>query len=290
MNRRLMTLIELLISMALASALLIGLTFFYQNLHTIDRAAEELQNTNFQLRYAENRLSRVLTEVYDDYQTKGEPFFFTRENTGGFSGSSLPSLLFMFDNKVSMDTERSNAVLGYIYVDSNANLCLATWPSPYRKQAWQNVDEMKKEVLLENVENLEFEFYIPPDKDRSLVKKSLSYQGKQKEEKKEEESEGDDKKPAEKPGKKGTGKKELPAASEEKKEQPAVNPEQEVSSGLEPGPPDSWVKTWKKEYKSIPTMLRMHIKLKRKASPNGEQSIVFAFHLPNSKRVIVYEG
>jgi hypothetical protein len=291
MKRRLMTLLELVIAMSLISLLLILLAFFYQDMHSIDKAADTLQKENFQIRYAENRLAKIIPEILDGHQCKGHPFFYTSDHTGALQFSHTPSLTFLFDNKASIEPDRSNTLLGRLYVDSQKRLCLMTWPAPTNKKAWSSIPPSKKEILLENVSGLSFEFYVPPDRDRSLVQKELSNKRSKKKEK--EDKKSDEKKKT--GGQKITDKKTPSSEKEPEREQNETIPKDETAStaqektqNIEPGPCNSWLDTWRKDYNAIPAMIKIQVTLLRHGKDTEEKKIIFAFPLPNSKKVIVY--
>lgn len=161
--KRPMTLIEMIVALALTVIVLTTLTFFYRQVSEIDAQTEKVISDNFQLRYAETRLAEILPRTISASNQKHDFVFFSIEGDG-LAKPGSQSLIFTFDNQISLDKMFSNHVIGRIYLDTKGNLTLAYWPSPKR---WErnHLPPMKKEILLENVDNLAFEFYIAPVKE-----------------------------------------------------------------------------------------------------------------------------
>jgi len=178
-SRRHMTLLEVMIAMGLAVMVLTTLTYFYSDIDSLNREMERIQKESFHNLYVENRLSMILPRAVSERDSKKDFYFFTSTTPGGFFKAGSTNLVFTFDNGVMLDKDFSNHVLARLYLDPQNRLCLATWPSPKR---WNPVGltSMKKEVLLENVEQLQFSFYVPPEKDRSkwgVASKPLEIKG-----------------------------------------------------------------------------------------------------------------
>ena len=109
------------------------------------------------MRYIETRLAAIIPRTVA--KSKSDFLFFSVGDEGVTKAGSQ-SLIFMFDNEVNLDKAFASHVLGRIYLDGNGNLMIAYWPSPKR---WESETfPMKKELLMQGVENLTFEFYIAP--------------------------------------------------------------------------------------------------------------------------------
>jgi len=162
------TLIEVLIATVLTMMLLTSITFLYRQVTLINKESERLQKEQFRLTYLEKRLGSIIPTIISPTDTSSDFYFYTSD---GLIHDNQ-SLVFTYDHGVNLDKNQSNHLLGRLYVDKN-NLVLATWVSPKRWALNPNI-EMKKEVLLENVSDLNFEFYMPPKKDRELVVKANS--------------------------------------------------------------------------------------------------------------------
>lgn len=162
LTRRHATLIEVLIAMMLTVLVLTTLMFFYQQVSTINIDIDKVKAEHFRLRYVENRLSYVLPRAINEKGKNSDFVFFTLNDEGiGMNGSQ--SLIFTFDNDVSLDKIFSNHVIGRLFLDKDGRLILAYWPSPKRLEGVAQIP-MKREVLLEGAESLAFEFFIPPEK------------------------------------------------------------------------------------------------------------------------------
>lgn len=161
--RRMMTFLEVLIAMGLTMVLLTSLTFFYRQVSDINSRAEKLEKLAFEQSYIEMRLARIFSQaIVPDNKNF---FFYTGDNN---------HLILSFKNGIHFDKKMTNDVLGRLYLDKNHNLCLALWPSPDRwKEGDKESIEMKKEILLCDVESLSYEFYVPPERDRSRIAKII---------------------------------------------------------------------------------------------------------------------
>jgi hypothetical protein len=156
---RYFTLLELIIAMSLTILVLTVLTFFYQQVSLTGTQLDKLQKESFQMRFLENRLSHVLQRAVPE----SEKDFVFMSVPAELGLTKSPSLMLTFDNGVDIDKSFANHVLGRIYIDSRNRLMLAYWPSPSR---WNGnpAPPMKKEVLMDGVEEVSFEFFIAPDK------------------------------------------------------------------------------------------------------------------------------
>lgn len=166
-HRRCFTLLETLIATALTVIVLSALTYFYQQIDFINNKSEGIQKDNFRLLNLENRLSRILPLAVKEDSV--DFYFFTvNDPTGLFKQGSPKSLIFTYDNRVDINKEISNQTLGELFLDPQGRLTLASWPSPSR---WEEgvPPLIKKEILLEGVDSLAFNFFIPPDKNWKLV-------------------------------------------------------------------------------------------------------------------------
>jgi hypothetical protein len=76
------------------------------------------------------------------------------------------SLIFTFDNGIDDDQMFSADVLARIYVDEDRHLILATWPNPLRWSIEESQAHSRQEILLEEVQSLNFTFYKPPFDDQ----------------------------------------------------------------------------------------------------------------------------
>lgn len=155
-KKRPFTLLETLIALALTSLILVAVMSFFRQISDMSRISEGLQQETFKLRYLENRLSQILPRAVAP-NVKSKDFYF-------FTSQSPPGLVLSYDNGPSKQKELSNIVLGRFFLDhASRRLYLATWPSPAR---WvEGVQPLVKlEVLLDDVREASWSFFIPPDK------------------------------------------------------------------------------------------------------------------------------
>lgn len=167
-RRLYITLLELVISMSLAAVILSTLTFFYHQVSLINAEMDREQNESFQKRYVENRLATILPKALSSKDPSNDFHFFTSPDLGGLFKQGTTSLVFSFDNCVQLDKNMTYHVIGRIYLDEEGSFLLAKWPAEKR---WKENETppMSKEILLENVEDLSFSFFIPPDKGKTII-------------------------------------------------------------------------------------------------------------------------
>lgn len=245
--KRPVSLLEVLIAVVLTVAILMTLTFFYRQVTEIGYEVERVSAKNFSMRYIESRLASILPKAVSETDKKKDFVFFSVGDEG-LTKAGSQSLIFTFDNQVSLDKVFSNHVLARLFLDKNGNLMIAYWPSPKR---WEPniIPPMKKEVLLQGVDNLSFEFYIAPAKKEKEAPKET-----QKKDEKKDEKDDDNK------------------ALDEKKD-------------VEPEPKGEWRRqAWLQEYKQLPVMIKIIVEI-----PNRKEPLVFIYPLANTKSHVVYE-
>lgn len=160
------TLLELLIALSLTLALLSTLLFFYRIITLSNSSWEKKENEQQLLRYVEARLIYCLSRASVD-KNKNEIAidFHTVESTSPWGQSSLPALLFCFDNGIKRDKKLSNDTLGLLFVDKHGNLTLSFWPAPIQ---WENEPAppmRQSELLLTGVKELRFRFFSAINKE-----------------------------------------------------------------------------------------------------------------------------
>lgn len=235
-SRRYVVLIEVIIAMTLTIALLTLLMGFYSQVERTNLAAEKVQNKSFQKLYLSTRLAEILPKTLAASDSKKDFIFYTPANWDGVSLSNAPSLLFSFDNGVRLASEFSDHVIGKLYVDKDGAFSLGMWPSFLR---WNDVTSppMKNEVLMENVEQLQIEFYVPPQRDRKIIWE---------------------------------------------KNKAGIK----ASEDLQLDNLGGWRTEWLQEYKELPVLIRLTLKVK---TAEGPEEIVLVYPLPNSHLFIMYE-
>lgn len=244
LRKRHLSLLEVLIALVLTVAILMTLTFFYRQVTEMGAATDHISAENFKMRYIETRLAAILPKTVS--HSKSDFTFFSLGDEG-LTKPGSQTLIFTFDNQVSLDKAFSNHVLARLYLDKNGNLMIAYWPSP---KQWENqTPPIKKELLLQGVENLAFEFYIPPAKKEKV------------------------------PQEKETIKKPL---EKQKENENSLSEGKKIS---EPEPKGDWRKQpWLQDYKQLPVMVKLIVTLR-----NHPEPLIFIYPLANAKSHIVYE-
>ena len=162
-KRRFFALLELIIAISLTMIILSTLMYFYKQVNDINTQMDVVQNKAFKLMYVENRLSHTIPRAENVFNF----YFFTSPDVGGLYKAGSTSLLFSFDNCVKLDKQMAYIVIGRLFLDPEGNFTLATWPAPKRWAENEPVP-MKKEILLEDVESLSFEFFGKIDENQPL--------------------------------------------------------------------------------------------------------------------------
>jgi hypothetical protein len=252
--------------MSLLAVLLVIVFGFFRELSIMSAATERQQQESFQLRYAETRLSSIFERIVNERDPARTFFFYTQPPQGEFSSST--SLIFTFDNGIRLDPLFSGDVLGRLYVDHSASidsplgesssnrLILAVWPLHAEKPQ----EHLQREVLLEGVKDIRFEFYAPPERlsnSKSMTSTMVNPQ----------------------PFVKKNG---LPSAIEKE-----IQPERDV-----------WYENeWLLAYNEMPSILKIVVTLQKASHPlerskdqgAGQTEILtFSYVLPSSKNPIHY--
>lgn len=256
------TLLELLISLGLTVLLLTTLSFFYQQVSWLDQETERVQKENFQVRYLETRLNKVLPNTLAEYEMKEGFLFYTGGDLQGLLSSHNPSLVFLFNNGISMDAKRANRVLARLYLDKEKNLTLAIWPLPKKWEKEGGHPSVHKEVLIDHIESIQFQFFVPPERDRKIIQESIPGSKVQK-----------------------NTEKENPPPPKGEKSQKAEN--NQPPQTLEPTVKGDWVGEWKKEYGYLPPLMKLIIT--RKKEGQNPTLLTYTIPLSHSQKLIIYE-
>ncbi len=173
-QRRWMTLMEVLIGMALTIMLVGGLLMYLRQATLLSLDVDTTRRELNEQRYAQARLGHVLTRAHlqdGDIRlkpgAKNGPASEDREAYFFFTDEEGRSLTFTYTHDPDIEPYFSADVIGEIYMDSQNQLCLSTWPSPAH---WTfEKPPVRTEVLLKDVLAVSFEFYVPPRFDDKPV-------------------------------------------------------------------------------------------------------------------------
>jgi hypothetical protein len=157
LRKRAVTLVELLIAIGLLALLMTTLFGIYRYIDSTQRKVAQEEKGNFRLLYAQHRLSEVIPQSVSKSEAKEDYYFYTQT-----SHHAPTSLVFTYDNGADGIPLFSGHVFGKVFLEPNGDLSLATWPIISREP---NNPPMRKELLLDNVKDIRFSFYMPPRKD-----------------------------------------------------------------------------------------------------------------------------
>lgn len=160
-----MTLLETLIAVSLLGVMLVFVFGFFRELSVVNRMSEIEQQKSFQMRYVESRLNFIFERIVNENENDNKMrdfFFYLQPANDEFTKTR--SLVFTFDNGVRKDPSFSGDVLGRLYVDLDHRLRLAIWSMGVKKPH----EHLREEILLENVADVDYEFYASPEKVQNL--------------------------------------------------------------------------------------------------------------------------
>lgn len=326
-RRSYITLLEVLIALGLTMLLLSTLTFFYQQMSFVNTRMDVIQDKTFHELFVHTRFSKIFPTLIGEKPTRdskakrGDFYFFTSPNQGSLFKPGTQNLIFTYNNGVNLNKSLSNDALGRLYVSPQNQLILATWPAPSR---WASEGEvtptLKKEILMDNVENIAFEFYVAPERNRDALKKYEKKKdtGSQSKAQTTQKQAPVPPKPGQQPPQQGFQPQEIgkgadrpPNPDPTQKWANANNPAQQApvnnnneaaaqnDNKLEEGEVQeekgeelqvkgAWVKDWKKEYKQLPAMIKIIITTT--SEDKTKNTLTFTYPLVNSKQFIIYEN
>lgn len=164
--KRYFSLLEILIALTLASILLTGLFGYYRKLHLTGELLQQSIEKVDNWRNLQARLSTIFVKVNGEggatmNKKRGERYFYTPKDKN--------ELIFTYDNGKDYDPRFSNIVLAKIFLDpTSKELFLLRWPLPNFDKENRPPFPFQKEILLENVERISFDFY---DQNEWMLKK-----------------------------------------------------------------------------------------------------------------------
>lgn len=158
-QKRSMTLVEVLIAFFILSILLTIVFGFFYELAKIDQFTRFQEEKTFQRRYLEFRLTHLFSHLVNDSDNNKRDFVFYAEPAEGMSKSN--SLVFTYNNGARLDPTYAGDVISRLYINEKKQLCLLTWPIKIKDQD-PYYGDMFKEVLCENVERMNFDFFAGP--------------------------------------------------------------------------------------------------------------------------------
>ena len=152
-KRRMITLLELLIALGLAAALISSALFFYRYVATANNDLYIKEKKAFEDRLVQMRLNLLFqhVEIY-----KNKPIFFTKAESLNTKGQGL--VLRVKNPPFDIPTF-AGSVIQFLFVDNEKRLSIATWN--FNQIANKEAPpEMHLEVLAEGVERIDFQFLV----------------------------------------------------------------------------------------------------------------------------------
>ena len=167
MKKRAFTLLEVVIAASLSISLITVLFYFYYQTILIGGKIEEEQRKRFVFRTLEARLGAVFPKIFSKRALEKDFVFFSTSQAS-FMKSGTESLVFSFDNCITLDKKFSYQVIGRLFVNPAGQLILALWPS---QRSWSNEELplLHRQILLEGVEDLKFSFFVPSTLENSVI-------------------------------------------------------------------------------------------------------------------------
>jgi hypothetical protein len=161
-RKRGLTLLEIMIASVLTAMVIFSLLFFYRQVGEISLQTDRVRDEHFKMRHVEGRLMRIFPRAIS---AKDELTFFSFDDDKlGKEGSQ--TLIFTFDNDITLDKRFANTVVARLFVDPEGRLWLVYWPSP-KRWTGQTAPPAKWELLLDGVKSVSYEFFIAPDREEA---------------------------------------------------------------------------------------------------------------------------
>lgn len=157
-----MTLLEVLVAFSILSVLLVFLFGFFRELTKLDELTRYQQVQLFRQRYVESRLHYLFARLVNEKDTNRVFYFFLEPADAISELSEFSSLVFTYNNGIRQNPFFSGDVISRLYVDKQKRLCLVTWPCYKKTSQMDGRAEMEKEILLERVEAIRYEFFAAP--------------------------------------------------------------------------------------------------------------------------------
>lgn len=160
------TLLEVIISLILATIVMGVLLFYYFQMSQTSRISDQASVQAFKIRYLENRLHDLSLRVTEP-NDKGN-MLFTGNATSGLFLPGTQNLIFSYFNGTIYNNPLSSDVLGRLFVDPEKNLTLITWEG---RNSWKedSFPEFHKEILLDDVSEFTIKFFVGSKTDIELA-------------------------------------------------------------------------------------------------------------------------
>ena len=175
MKKRPITLIEVVIFCSLAAIVLGAILYFFAQTIRVDTKIQNVKKEIYLKQHLELKLhnifSRLLPSSAMTNDIQKSSFFTHKEKS-----KKSPSLYFYFESGVDPSTEFSGSLFGLLILEYDEELkskvlALKIWPSSFDKDTVSL--PTRRHVLLEKVQEINFEFYTKNEKTNKLEKESL---------------------------------------------------------------------------------------------------------------------
>jgi hypothetical protein len=148
---------EVLIGLTLFAMLMSVMFLIFWRCSKVTEIITKERHLYEKLVVVQSRLQNVLSKSIFNKNIKALSSYFYIEEAKGSLGKSL---IFKFENDIELTNDFLLLLGAKIYVDEQKQLCLALWQHEEPlKEVPQNV---RKEVLLDGISNLDIEFFAPP--------------------------------------------------------------------------------------------------------------------------------
>jgi type II secretory pathway pseudopilin PulG len=153
-------LIEVIIAISLFAILLSVLFGIFSSYIKTDQAITKARGSYEKRLLAQVKLQRIF--AHTEFSDRDHHYFYLDDDG---------SLVFTYDNKYEIATQFPNTVLAKLYVDPKNRLNLAIWE--HSEDTYEEIPErFRKDFILDNVEDIEFEFFKAPLVQKEKGKKT----------------------------------------------------------------------------------------------------------------------
>lgn len=149
-KKRFFTLIETIVALFLITIILTFLFGYFSKITKTEKEIEDIKNIVYQKNHLHIRLNNIFSQInIKDFDQS--PFYTKYENEKNLS------LNLYFDNGVDPDPNFSDIIKAKIFIDKKKNLWLYIWARD------KKIKDPKKELLLTNVDKIEYKFLASKD-------------------------------------------------------------------------------------------------------------------------------
>ena len=169
MKKRPITLIEVIVFCSLAAIVLGAVLYFFAQTIKMDDKIQNIKEEVYLEQQLELKLHNIFSRLLPSCAVANEiqksSFYTLKEKS-----KKTPTLYFCFESSIDPSPKFSGSLFGFLKVEKK-QLLLKTWPSSFTKE--DKIVPIRSQTLLDNVQEIEFEFYFKNEKNNKFEHTSL---------------------------------------------------------------------------------------------------------------------